>query len=255
IEPRCYGCGRCLPICPHGKITARTHQLTPAEAMDLLAATAATTGIDAIEIHTQPGRVAEFFRLWQAIAPAYSQSSKYPLRLLAVSCPDGVDLIDYQQTLYGLIRAQWSGPLVWQTDGRPMSGDIGAGTTRASVRLARKVLAAGPPGYIQLAGGTNQHTVSKLHLQGLLATPRRSSASRSVAGVAYGSYARAQLAPIFARLVEFEALTGMGEAQAGALVSLETVPELLWQAVATATTLVSQLKTSQTTCTALHDRP
>ncbi|HBL14799.1 MAG TPA: 4Fe-4S ferredoxin, partial [Cyanobacteria bacterium UBA11162] len=59
----------------------------------------------------------------------------------------------------------------WQTDGRPMSGDIGIGATRAAVKLAQKVLAAGLPGYVQLAGGTNHHTVSKLKTLGLLSNP------------------------------------------------------------------------------------
>lgn len=244
-EPSCYGCGRCLPICPHEKIATRTHQLSPVASMELLATSG--VGIDAIEIHTQPGRQEEFARLWQAIAPAYGRPNT-SLRLLAISCPDGADLIDYLQKLHGTIRASWSGPLIWQTDGRPMSGDIGIGMTNASVKLARKVLTAGPPGYVQLAGGTNQYTVPKLRATALLATPAAESASRTVAGVAYGSYARVSLAPILTQLRDPVApsLTGAGEA-------LEAVPELLWRAVAIAADLTAQIKAPRTTCTALHD--
>ena len=57
---------------------------------------------------------------------------------------------------------------MWQTDGRPMSGDIGKGTTHAAIRLAQKVLASDVSGYVQLAGGTNQYTALKLKALGLL---------------------------------------------------------------------------------------
>ncbi len=252
-KPNCYGCGRCLPVCPHQNITAHTYRLAPAAAVELLLSPESGASIDAIEIHTRPGREVEFARLWAVIAPLFS-SAAGRLRLLAVSCPDGTDLIDYLRGLHDTIRASWRGPLVWQTDGRPMSGDIGAGTTHASVRLARKVLASGLPGYIQPAGGTNQHTASKLRSLGLLATHTRGSASRCVAGVAYGSYARVQLAPVLARLAT--ANTGNGDAgrmASAAEEALEAVPELLWQAVATAAALTEQVKVFQTLCTALHD--
>ncbi|NJM85378.1 MAG: 4Fe-4S ferredoxin, partial [Leptolyngbyaceae cyanobacterium RM2_2_21] len=89
-------------------------------------------------------------------------------------------------------------PLIWQADGRPMSGDIGRGTTHAAVRLAQKLLMADLPGYVQLAGGTNQHTVHKLRSLGLLRSPQ--SSSPTIAGVAYGSYARSLLTPVINRL-------------------------------------------------------
>ncbi|CAM9692316.1 unnamed protein product, partial [Laminaria digitata] len=63
---------------------------------------------------------------------------------------------------------------VWQTDGRPMSGDTGRGATTACVRLAQKVLAteAVPFGdgqhFVQLAGGTNDRTAPKLLELGLI---------------------------------------------------------------------------------------
>jgi hypothetical protein len=42
-----------------------------------------------------------------------------------------------------------------------MSGDIGAGTTHAALRYGQALLASGPPGFVQLAGGTNHHTATK----------------------------------------------------------------------------------------------
>ncbi|NJK47107.1 hypothetical protein HC931_01840 [Candidatus Gracilibacteria bacterium] len=58
-------------------------------------------------------------------------------------------------------------------------------------------------------------------------SPSPTSARSQVSGVAYGSYARTLLAPILDRLETSR---------------LEDSPELLWQAVTQADSLVSQLK-------------
>jgi hypothetical protein len=100
--------------------------------------------------------------LWQAISPWVDK-----LKVVAISCPDGEGMIDYLHALYNLITPR-PHTLIWQTDGRPMSGDIGDGTTIAAVKLGQKVLAAKLPGYVQLAGGTNSYTVAKLKAMGML---------------------------------------------------------------------------------------
>lgn len=224
IDSRCYGCGRCLPICPIEQIAARAYVSTPAAIAPLV-----LSGVDAVEIHTQVGRLSDFTRLWQAIAPFVHR-----LKLVAISCPDGEGLIDYLWALHDHI-APLPCALVWQTDGRPMSGDIGDGATRATVRLGQKVLAARLPGYVQLAGGTNGYTVEKLRSLNLL-NPDRSGSSthRYIAGVAYGSYARVLLSPVLNQLEQ--------HSTASAPLQLEAVPDLLWQAIGIASGLVSQLK-------------
>jgi len=232
INSRCYGCGRCLPICPLELIETRSHRLTPAAIAPLV-----LTGIDAVEIHTQVGRLEDFAKLWEAIAPKVPQ-----LKLIAISCPDGEGLIDYLKALYELI-SPLSCALIWQTDGRPMSGDIGDGATRASVKLGRKVLAANLPGYVQLAGGTNSHTVEKLRMQGLL---RGGGGERAIAGIAYGSYARALLSPILDQLEDKSRHppTHLStQAPVHSSTRLEDFPDLLWDCVYTAHTLISPLKT------------
>ncbi|MBD1844272.1 4Fe-4S ferredoxin [Cyanobacteria bacterium FACHB-63] len=235
IDDRCYGCGRCLPICPIGQITTRSYVYTP-EVISLMLLDA---GIDAIEIHTQVGRFEDFQRLWSAIVPWVDR-----LKLIAISCPDGDGFIEYLWSIYKLISPLPS-ELLWQTDGRPMSGDIGDGATRACVKLGEKVLTAGIPGHIQLAGGTNRYTVPKLEALGMLHNRDRTSVSRWVSGIAYGSYARSLLLPVLNQLEAMEMIPLSRQSivsQNANHCAIETVPELLWQAVDLAASLVTQIK-------------
>jgi Fe-S-cluster-containing hydrogenase component 2 len=224
IDSRCYGCGRCLPICPLGLITTRDRAATPSSIFPALAA----GEIDAIEIHTQTGHLEDFRRLWSILAPVAHQ-----LKLLAISCPDSDELILYLRSIHATISATYHPhplpfTLLWQTDGRPMSGDIGAGTTHAAIKLGEKVLAANLPGYVQLAGGTNHYTVPKLRERQLLPP----TSNKHVHGVAYGSYARVLLSPILDKLDLQDDNPG----------KLESHPDLLSSAVAIASELVGQLK-------------
>ncbi|MDZ7957237.1 MAG: LdpA C-terminal domain-containing domain [Aulosira sp. DedQUE10] len=246
VSQKCYGCGRCIPVCPYDIIYTSSYMTTPGAIAPLVM----STGVDAVEIHTKVGRFAEFQRLWQAILPWVDQ-----LKLVAISCPDGEGMIDYLHAIYDLIHPR-SHALIWQTDGRPMSGDIGDGTTLAAVKLGQKVLAAKLPGYVQLAGGTNSYTVAKLKAMGLLNSselrvlsaecnfPTQNSALRTqhyISGVAYGSYARVLLSPILEQLENKE----VSNTSVKATARLEEDEVLLWQAVELAHSLVSQLKSQQ----------
>ncbi len=219
IEQRCYGCGRCLPVCPLNLIETRSQTITPEIILQLLK----SNSVDAIEIHTQVGREKQFKELWQQLSPGIKH-----LKLVAISCPDGEELINYLQTLYEII-SPLPCELIWQTDGRPMSGDIGKGTTHAAIRLGQKVLASGLPGWVQLAGGTNHHTVPKLKELGLLGS--KSSIKPTIAGIAYGSYARTLISP-FLDTMETQLISS----------KITYFPEQFWQAVDTAYSLVSPLK-------------
>jgi Fe-S-cluster-containing hydrogenase component 2 len=242
IDDLCYGCGRCIPICPSDLINARSYVYTPEVISPLLL----QSGIDAIEIHTQVGRFDDFARVWKSILPWIDQ-----LKLLAISCPDDPHLIDYLQTLYELM-SPLPCALIWQTDGRPMSGDIGDGATRACIKLGQKVLNAHLPGFVQLAGGTNRSTVAKLNSLNLLYN-RYSTDESKISGIAYGSYARSLLLPILTQLeaMELSAVSKMDTAL-GTLstneiqtpIRIETRSELLWQAVDLAHQLVHQIKFS-----------
>ncbi len=223
VRDRCYGCGRCLPICPLGLIEARS---TPTTLDDI--ARQVLSQADALEIHTHVGQFDEVKALCQAVQP---QSKA--LKLVSVSCPEAEDYIDYLQKLHPLITklATKAQNVMWQTDGRPMSGDIGKGTTHAAIRLAQQVLDSDLTGYVQLAGGTNEYTVPKLAQLRLLGhkktDPKKFShdGDRMVSGVAYGSFARRLLMPVIEETLY-----------------LEEDPLVLWKAVAIAESLIRPLK-------------
>lgn len=222
IGDRCYGCGRCLPICPLGLIDTQNYVSTPKIAAELLV----SAKLDALEIHTQVGHFEEFRRLWQAIAPIHQH-----LKLLAISCQDHPDVLPYLNQLLREVQPL-DCTLLWQTDGRPMSGDIGKGTIHASIHFAKKILQSGLPGYVQLAGGTNNHTISKLKQLKLTKGDRQSPHDTDpyVAGIAFGSYARKQLQPILEPTDHERPYR------------LEQDPDRLWQAVDHARAIVNPLK-------------
>ena len=156
-----------------------------------------TMGVEAIEIHTQSDHFDQFRRLWQVIKPITQN-----LKVLAISCTDSPEVINYLRSLSELMT-DLPCHLIWQTDGRSMSGDIGAGTTHAAVKFAQKAIKANLPGYIQLAGGTNSYTVTKLNAEKMLPNLElmdQQPDKKKVSGVAYGSYARSLLMPILAEL-------------------------------------------------------
>lgn len=197
ITERCYGCGRCFPVCPYDKIREVTYVRDATATSELLK----RTDIDAIEIHTS-GRQTNFFeQLWNGLGDSINN-----LKLVAVSLPDlGDSTISSMWGMYSIMEPHLQCYNLWQLDGRPMSGDIGRGATREAIAFAVHLAATEdrPPGFLQLAGGTNAHTVTGLKNKGLLQTtacqnstdkafpsdsPRLSHAS--ISGVAYGGYAR-----------------------------------------------------------------
>ena len=179
-QQRCYGCGRCVPACPFGLIEARDHRLLPEQVIPLLQ----VMDPDAVEIHTAPAHDQAFFSLVKQLA-----AQGVRLRRLAVSCGlegHGLDQAHLARTLwqrYACLRAEGFSPL-WQLDGRPMSGDVGAGTARSAVELWRGIRALAPPGPLQLAGGTNSATVQQL------------DPHERPAGIAFGGSARRLLMPL-----------------------------------------------------------
>lgn len=188
IEPRCYGCGRCIPVCPLGIVHAHEHVYSVQYVREI------AVSVDALEIHTGKGREHLFRDFFNGIRDVVPK-----LRVLAVSFPDlgddtelGRVLSHMWETMRDVVTSSEI-ELIWQVDGRPMSGDIGAGTATAAVRLGQRVQnilkCSGMEGHIQLAGGTNWKTVPLMKEAGMLRS-QQSDALNNIAGLAMGGYAR-----------------------------------------------------------------
>ena len=176
---KCYGCGRCIGTCPIGIITEKDRQLSLQEFAPLLS----ELKPDAVEIHTAPGRTVAFKETLKEVTTA-----NIKLERIAVSCGlqgHGISTQDLAKELWirhQVLREYDQKPL-WQLDGRRMSGDLGLGAAKIAVNLWRKIHPMAPPGPLQLAGGTNAHTIQYLPLQ------------NGPAGVAFGGMARKLIQP------------------------------------------------------------
>ena len=234
-QDRCYGCGRCLTVCPSGLIIAKPYQV---EAAEVLAALAGR--VDALEIHTNVSSLSAvegqdpFDDLCKRIQAPVSS-----LQAISVSFPfmGEVGTTAFLQSRSGIFDRYFSGieeqqvegvggdevssssPSaksqllhIWQTDGRPMSGDIGKGTTLSAVKFGEVVLRsraldwASPwqgeqqQHFLQLAGGTNAYTAEKLAAEGLLSPAsvlgkmeEDKEESQWVHGLAFGGFARMEV--------------------------------------------------------------
>ncbi|KAH8496424.1 hypothetical protein H0E87_019256 [Populus deltoides] len=239
ITERCYGCGRCFPVCPYDKIRMAMYTRDAAATAELLK----RNDVDAIEIHTGGRQTAPFEGLWNDLG----NSTGY-LKLVAVSLPyAGDSTISSMNTIYTMMEPHLPCLNLWQLDGRPMSGDIGRGATRESIAFAACLAAVKdkPRGFFQLAGGTNAHTVEGLKKEGLFQTtliaenskdnrPMPTSLASShalIGGIAYGGYARKIVGRVLSSM----------RSQHG-LVHIEDYPEHLLQALANALDLVGTVK-------------
>ena len=181
LAERCYGCGRCLPACPLGLIEERQHVLSAAVVPELLA----QLQPDAVELHCQAGRLPAFAQRLTQLRASGVALRRVAVSMAAAAGAGAATLVAEQWQRFALLRAGGFRPL-WQLDGRPMSGDLGAATARDAVRLLAQVHPWAPPGPLQLAGGTNAHTLSAL---------QRADLQRAAAGVAFGGEARRRLQP------------------------------------------------------------
>ena len=178
-------------------------------------------------------------------------------KVLAVSFPDlGDKTVPYINSLQSIIEShsEWQnfrGIQLWQTDGRPMSGDIGKGTSRAAITLAKRVLEGveslekgnidylsqrkisfkHKKHFVQLAGGTNDYSVVLAKEEGLIGQD-------GFGGYAFGGYARKTIG---------ESLRNLEESYNGA--KIENFPHVLKPCLDFATNLVSSIKSRK----AYHD--
>ncbi|XXG84480.1 hypothetical protein AAC387_Pa10g1987 [Persea americana] len=239
IKERCYGCGRCFPICPYDNIRGHSYIRDASSTCQLLEQDV----VDAIEIHTRARHVDPFYKLWNILAESISH-----VKLVAVSFPDvGDSTVSAMHMMYSIMKAHLHCYNLWQLDGRPMSGDIGRGATREAIAFALHMAAVSdrPHGFLQLAGGTNSHTIDSLKKVGLFqkmsaagySNGRMSAANAAglpqalIGGVAYGGYARKIVGRVLNKM----------QSQHG-ISHIEDYPEYLLEALIEATNLVGPVK-------------
>ena len=179
-KSKCYGCGRCIQSCPLDLISEYEYQLSQHSLKDILQ----TIKPDAVEIHTEIDRKDAFQRVATII-----KDSGVKLKKISVSC----GLAQSNAQTEDLAKAFWERyeilaehkvQLIWQLDGRPMSGDIAATTAKAAIKLWENIRSLLPPGLIQLAGGTNGNTYKFL------------KDNQIPDGIAFGSVARKLVQPL-----------------------------------------------------------
>lgn len=230
LAEKCYGCGRCVPICPLNLIDTTSYTVDRSLIRNLLS----SGTVDAIEIHTLEHHENFFADLWNTIGDEVLLNSK----VISISFPNmGEKTVPYLRELQSIIssRKSWddfAGVQIWQSDGRPMSGDIGRGTVHKSSNLASYVLGVfkeesavqtswktnehddqselhsneqsdqrrdidihGGKHFIQLAGGTNNYSAQTASKEGLLG-------STGFGGFAFGGYARKAIGELLYDLEE-----------------------------------------------------
>ncbi|KAI4372502.1 hypothetical protein MLD38_010724 [Melastoma candidum] len=241
ITERCYGCGRCFPVCPYDKIRLVTYSRD----VDATAKLLSREDVNALEIHTNGRETSHFKTLWDGLGEAVTS-----LRLVAVSLPyAGEQTISSMNTMFSIMEPSLRCSNLWQLDGRPMSGDIGRGATRESIAFAVRLAAASdrPSGFLQLAGGTNAHTVAGLRKHGLFQSklsPRNGqseygsfgSSCASIGGIAFGGYAR----KIVGRALN--SMPSSSEKHGETHPLIEDFPHYLWMALMEAAGLVGTVK-------------
>ncbi|KAF6143364.1 hypothetical protein GIB67_001308 [Kingdonia uniflora] len=133
IIDRCYGCGRCLPVCPYDNIRVITYVRDATATSELLK----RNDVDALEIHTSGRQSNAFEELWDNLEDSIGH-----VNLVAVSLPNlGDSTASSMNKMYSIMNHQLQCCNLWQLDGRPMSGDIGRGATRAAINFAIEMAA------------------------------------------------------------------------------------------------------------------
>ena len=153
-ETKCYGCGRCINSCPLDLISEYEYGISNKFLKDILI----DISPDAVEIHTEIDRQGNFKEISRII-----KDSGIKLQKISVSCglaQSNAMPIDLSKTVWERyeILSEHKVSLIWQLDGRPMSGDLAPTTAKAAINLLENMNGLLPPGLIQLAGGTNENT-------------------------------------------------------------------------------------------------
>ncbi|XP_057755527.1 uncharacterized protein LOC130974686 [Arachis stenosperma] len=191
--------------------------------------------ISNIIMHSFCRQSAQFKELWCALGDSVEN-----LKLIVVSLPNGGDsTISSMNEMFSIMKSNLQCFNLWQLDGRPMSGDIGRGATKETIAFAIELAKAKnrPPGFLQLAGGTNAHTIDGLRKKGLFQTTSIAVDSSNlpdalIGGIAYGGYARKIVGRVLRSM----------QSEYGGAARIEDHPQHLLMALKEALALVGPVK-------------
>ncbi|CAD6334557.1 unnamed protein product [Miscanthus lutarioriparius] len=156
ITERCYGCGRCLPVCPYDRIRAVSYVRDPTMTAELLK----SNDVDAKEIHTTGMGTDMFNTLWDSLSRSINN-----VKLVAVSLPDiGESTVDLMNAMYTITESHFKGYNLWQLAG---------GTNSYTIDCLKKA-----------------DLFQSISVAGIAAFEMASSHQALIGGIAYGGYAR-----------------------------------------------------------------
>lgn len=182
---RCFGCDLCPKVCHVSALSMAETDPTPVETLQEMV----LLGVDAIEFH--------FGKNYERLAEIWHSDNKIKalvkdLKLLSFSI--GSELLsenEIKKTARLCYELAGSG-VILQCDGKPMSGSFGKNgnnTDNSSLNVASIIQRENLPVYLQLSGGTTEHTYKNAK-----------NANLDINGVALGSYARKLLMPYLSNL-------------------------------------------------------
>ncbi len=184
-KERCFGCGICPDVCHVDAIKMIDTRPLPKETLqDML-----LLGVRSIEFH--------FGKNYKKVLEIWHEIKDLVKELTLVSFSIGSDLLSTEdiKTAANLCFNLAGPDIILQCDGIPMSGGLenkslrGNNTDSQSLQVAKIIEEEKLPVFLQISGGTNQHSFKRSVESGL-----------NINGVAIGSYARKQLMPFMDKL-------------------------------------------------------
>lgn len=175
-KENCYGCGRCEGACLQNAINFIKLNITDshASASPSLRMTMWNENIKAIEVHTGNNSVEEVKKFLELNVSLLKNTELMSFCVESKRFSHN-ELINYVNSLIDLISQK----VIIQIDGIPMGATDKPDSSLQTVSAAKVLLENNVNAYIQLSGGTNQHTrnlVNQLELK--------------ISGIGYGTFAR-----------------------------------------------------------------
>lgn len=176
FQERCFGCGVCPSYCHVLALKMIDSKPTPKETLQEMI----LLGVKAIEFH--------FGKNYKKLLEVWSEIKNLVKGLAIVSFSIGSNLLsDYEIKKAANICYKLAGNgIILQCDGIPMTGGLETGNNmdNSCLDVARVIEEEKLPVYLQISGGTNQHSYIRAISLGI-----------NINGVAIGSYARKLLMP------------------------------------------------------------